>query len=532
MVHVRHTFASSKPSTNPYVGPRAFGNGDKLYGRNRELLELSDLLVAERIVVLHSPSGAGKTSLIQAEDGLLRELKRQRFRPLPPVRVNLQSLGKPALAGRYAYSIMESLESARGAKRQVSSEQLADMTLAQYLLHAQRVTPQDNRISDPLVLVLDQFEEVFTLDPTDAEGRLQFFSDLGDLLEDEPIWALFAMREDLLGELEAVSHLVPGDLAIRYRLGPLERSAAREAIMKPTERQQVTFTRDAANRILDNLCTILVQSPGGPPLPQPSPYVEGVILQTVLLKLWQKLDPVGKGRDRIEPHHLGNLLDHVDRALASHYHDCVEEAVRRSRVPERIIRDWFESQLITEQGWRNQTDRGPGGGGRRTERCLSALETMHIIRSETRLHRQWWELVHDRFLNPVRDDNRRWRRKRDLEIIPAAARSWADDRRPELLLPPDRIVAGAAWLVAHEQDAYPLEKDFIAESQKAAQANFAQGDSAHELLLTDEHLRLFERSLSAQYLRTRRLAYRLYLLTGLLTLVVLVLGGLLAWQLR
>ena len=531
MVQLRSTLALSKPSANPYVGPRAFGNKDKLYGRNRELLELSDLLVAERIVVLHSPSGAGKTSLIQAEDGLLRELKRQRFRPLPPVRVNLQSLGKPAVAGRYAYSIMESLESARG-KRQVSSEQLADMTLAQYLQHAHGLAPRDDRFNDPLVLVLDQFEEVFTLDPTDAAGRLQFFSDLGDLVDDEPIWTLLAMRGDLLGELEAVSHLVPGDLAIRYRLGLLERPAAREAITKPAERQyHVTFTREAADEILDNLCTVLVQSPGNPPLPQPSPYVEGVILQTVMLKLWEKLDPVRNGRKVIEPHDLGNLLDHVDRALASHYHDCVDDAVRRSRVPERVIRDWFENQVITEQGWRNQTDHGPGDGGRRTERCLSALEEMHIIRSETRLHRQWWELVHDRFLNPVRDDNRRWRRELDLEDIPRKARSWADDKRPDLLLPPERIVAGAAWLVAHQHDAYPNEKEFIAQSEKAAQEKMQELHVTHELDLTPEYLSLYQAQLSAQYLKTRRVTHRLYLLTGILASVVLALVGLLAWLL-
>ena len=36
------------------------------FGRDGELPELVDLLIAERIVLLFSPSGAGKTSLIQA----------------------------------------------------------------------------------------------------------------------------------------------------------------------------------------------------------------------------------------------------------------------------------------------------------------------------------------------------------------------------------------------------------------------------------------------------------------------------------
>jgi len=53
-------------SENPYVGPRAFRSGEKLPAREREQRELTDVLIAERVVLLHSPSGAGKTSVIQA----------------------------------------------------------------------------------------------------------------------------------------------------------------------------------------------------------------------------------------------------------------------------------------------------------------------------------------------------------------------------------------------------------------------------------------------------------------------------------
>jgi hypothetical protein len=56
--------ATVRAGLNPYVGPRAFQPGETLYGRDREVLELLDLVLAERIV-LHSPSGAGKTSLIR-----------------------------------------------------------------------------------------------------------------------------------------------------------------------------------------------------------------------------------------------------------------------------------------------------------------------------------------------------------------------------------------------------------------------------------------------------------------------------------
>ena len=529
MIQLKTTFSSSKPDTNPYVGPRAFGHKDKLYGRDRELLELTDLLVAERIVVLHSPSGAGKTSLIQANGGLMSELRRQRFRPLPPVRVNLRS-GRPAVAGRYVYSIMESLESARGAERAITSERLATLTLKEYLDLAHADPPDADDQVNPLVLILDQFEEIFTLDPTDVPGRRQFFADLGKLLAKEPLWVLFAMRDDLIGELATVSDLVPGDLSSRYRLGLLERHAALEAIVRPSESLRVTFTLEAADRILDNLCTVLVQTPGNPPLPHPSPYVEGVILQTVLLKLWQRMDPVRKERTTIDTGDLGDLLDHVDKALAGYYHDCVEEAVRRSRVPERVVRDWFEQQLITDAVWRNQTDTGPGPGSRRTERCLTALEGRHIIRSETRLGRLWWELVHDRFLRPVKDDNARWRRKRDLENIPTAAKAWADDKKPDNLLRPERIVRGVAWLQAHEDDAYPHEKEFIAESEKHAQATLEPSPTPSAVRLDPALVRAYEREISTQYLKARR-AYNLsWYVSLVLFIAVLVLVAVLLWS--
>lgn len=70
---------------NPYVGPRPFEPGETLYGREQEITELEDLWSAERIVLLHALSGAGKSSLLQA--GLLPRL-RTSFDIWGPTRVN------------------------------------------------------------------------------------------------------------------------------------------------------------------------------------------------------------------------------------------------------------------------------------------------------------------------------------------------------------------------------------------------------------------------------------------------------------
>jgi hypothetical protein len=70
---------------NPYVGPRPFQRGETLYGRNHELMNLLNLIIAERIVMFYSPSGAGKTSLLQAS--LFPRLEKKKFRlPASPMK--------------------------------------------------------------------------------------------------------------------------------------------------------------------------------------------------------------------------------------------------------------------------------------------------------------------------------------------------------------------------------------------------------------------------------------------------------------
>lgn len=68
---------------NPFVGPRPLETGERIDGREREITELYYLLSAERIVLLYSPSGAGKSSLIQA--GMVPLMRRSFdvWRPTP-----------------------------------------------------------------------------------------------------------------------------------------------------------------------------------------------------------------------------------------------------------------------------------------------------------------------------------------------------------------------------------------------------------------------------------------------------------------
>ncbi len=118
---------------NPYIGPRAFQDGETLYGRDRELSKLLNLLIAERIVLLYSPSGAGKTSLIQA--ALMPELREKGFRVLPVIRVGMEAppgLDLSETFNTYLFSTLLSLEEGLSPEWQIALEELARMDFDSY----------------------------------------------------------------------------------------------------------------------------------------------------------------------------------------------------------------------------------------------------------------------------------------------------------------------------------------------------------------------------------------------------------------
>jgi DNA-binding winged helix-turn-helix (wHTH) protein len=83
--------AGADPSRPPYVGPQPFppDRSNQFFGRDHDCNELITCLADEerRVVLLFSPSGAGKTSLINT--ALRTHLLEKNFRVLPVARVGL-----------------------------------------------------------------------------------------------------------------------------------------------------------------------------------------------------------------------------------------------------------------------------------------------------------------------------------------------------------------------------------------------------------------------------------------------------------
>jgi WD40 repeat protein len=458
---------------NPYVGPRAFRQGETLYGRDREVQKLLDLLIAERIVLLYSPSGAGKSSLINA--ALIPRLQAEDFRVLPAVRVNTEV--PPELVqqnghiNRYVLSALLSLEEGLPREQQKPLEELARMSVNDYLQQAlgrgaQTTAEQSQSQTTAEVLIFDQFEEIITIDPANTIDRVEFFKQLGDALRDRSRWALFAMREDFIATLDPYVRNLPTRLHNTFRLDLLGPESARTAMQKPARQVRVDFTDEAALKLTDDLRRVRVQRPDGTFAEQPGQHIEPVQLQVVCYRLWEQLP---REAIAIQVTDVASVGD-VDTVLANYYTDSVTTTAQATGVAERTIRDWFERELITAQGIRGQVLYGSEQSRQLGERAIRQLIDAHIVRAEERRGATWFELAHDRLIEPVRKSNAAWR-EAHLSPLQRQAELWEQqDRSDGLLLRGTALSEAELWAKDHAIALTEVERDFLAACRKARAA--------------------------------------------------------------
>jgi hypothetical protein len=214
------------------------------FGRPSEKVALANRIMANRLVVFYGRSGLGKTSLLNA--GVAPLLRDEGFFPIW-VRFNMPE--------------QDPIRSVFDAVQRSTAQQGVECipALTNSLWHYFKTTQlwRGDVLLTP-VLILDQFEEVFTL--LQAEQRDVLVAALGFLIRgvqppssdlcgtasmpaDDPpvrlsekppaVAVVIAIREDFLGSLEELSGRIPQVLDQRFRLMPLDRACARQAIEAP-----------------------------------------------------------------------------------------------------------------------------------------------------------------------------------------------------------------------------------------------------------------------------------------------------------
>ncbi len=485
---------------NPYVGPRPFTSAerDRFFGREQEANQLIPLIIAERLVLFYATSGAGKSSLINAR--LVPGLMERNFKVLTG-RVGGQLAEGTQADNIFIYNLLLSFErSERGSLPPADS--LAHVTLADYLANLDMEAPAETAPApaspgaegesarllvdapqtigglQPLALIIDQFEEIFTTNPGAWNQRAAFFQQISEAFQADPyLWIVFSLREDYLASLDPYAELLPGKLRARFYMQRMGYSAALEAVCRPVEKLR-PFEDAATEELVRSLSLINVgKDQNNNPIYRPGQFIEPVQLQVVCYQLWEDLRnrpgkfittddlfSLAKGKD---------LAQFISTALANYYVQSIHEVMSLyPDIRERRLRDWFSHELITETETRSSVRQGRTTTGASPNDLpnpvVRTLQDRFIVRAEIRGDNTWYELSHDRFVGPILQSNREWYDKnaRPVEI---AAKAWFDTGQdPARLLDGRQLQEALDALRDTPEDISDQAKGFIEASQKAA----------------------------------------------------------------
>ena len=286
MRNVADTLLDPYPGVAPFQDRRE----DQLlfFGRKDEKEALLNMVLAERLSLLYSRSGIGKTSLINAS--LLEELRSRGFFPVA-VRLTYD-----ADAGPIA-SVYRGVQTEAERTSVTISGERGNNSLWEYFYSVRFL--RDGLVLRP-ILIIDQFEELFTIIRThtsEGDGWEQaFIKQLADLVRprvpeevrsaampkletlsrDDPerqrilavlyegegpdVKVLLSIREDFFPELETLESRIPGIFRNSYRLRPLNREQAHRAIEEPSKCKEAlgddtfTFAPGVVEEILLKCC--------------------------------------------------------------------------------------------------------------------------------------------------------------------------------------------------------------------------------------------------------------------------------------
>jgi WD40 repeat protein len=444
---------------NPFVGPRPISAEEKIFGRNDEIRRLTHLFLAERIVLLHSPSGAGKSSLIAA--GFLPELADETdddFYVLPTVRLSLSGTSVQS-SSPFSREVVRSWDP-------TLTNGAASDSIERYLhLHAEK-----NADKRCICIVFDQFEECLSFLPGHDTAKKALFDDLERALANPNIWALFVVREDMLAPILDLGQILPTAFKQTFRLDFLSNENAREVIQETAQLGGYGFENEALDQLVTDLATINVQQPDGTFTSQAGEYVEPLHLQVACKHILETLPPATgtitesllkrKGEEGPRPE------TSVDEALAAYYRSELHQIVGNDSAIEQEVRFWIQENLIDVRGIRIPIRQEPNTTKGLDNRFIESLYAAYLVRKERRLNATYYELAHDRLIQPVLRENKDWF-DRNLGTIGKRCREYVKSGYDSRHLLDGRDLREAARQVRQKDAKFSkTELDFVEKSKR------------------------------------------------------------------
>jgi WD40 repeat protein len=432
------------PESHVYVGPRPFEQEDEsiFFGRDRETRDLLSLVIAHNLALVYAQSGAGKTSLINA--GLIPRLKEHQFKVFPVARVKgtiLANTKTDKISNIYVFNTLTNW-----VKDEYDAERLTKMKLVDFL-NEQELLQDEDGMPLPRAVIFDQFEEIFSSYQDRWKDREGFFEQVSDAMEADPLLrVVFVMREDFIAQLDPYADLLPDRLRTRFHIERLRREAALLAIKEPVKKDGRSFAEGVAEKLVDDLLKIKVETAPGKTADVTGEFIEAVQLQVVCQSLWQGLTPDEK---QITFKHLDKYAN-VEDVLYKFYEEAIRAAAEKAHIDEKDLRTLCGEVLITTMGTRGMVYQAPESTGGIPNSSIDVLESMHLIRAESRSGARWYELTHDRFIEPILSSNKKYNEERaEKERVEKERaekerleKEWAEKERAEKERRRSRIIKG------------------------------------------------------------------------------------------
>lgn len=400
---------------NPWMGLAPYTEGTTLYGRSEECSVLSEIIKNNIASIVFGKSGIGKSSLLSA--GISPLLRDENY---IPIRIRL--------VHNTDVSYVEQLK--RAIRENIICEDQLETSLPEFGLwdffHRHIFSSTNGDMCIP-VIILDQFEEIYTL--TDSEHKnsiIEFFSEVSFLLNDikpdvvveyekthctseagkeEPTNAkrlllkrsngntlryipennfrfVVCLREDKLYLLERNSVNIPSFKTNRYNLHALSPQSAIEVIMCP---RPDLFSNKEAMAIVDKIADVGEEG---------MRTIDPAILSLFLYKYFEKQGATN-----------------YDNIFAEYYRESTEGIKTKSIA-------FLENHLLTLGGYRNQIplDDAIESGVSRSD--IKKLLEKVILRTEKRKDIDYIEFSHDRLC----EEAKRSRDERNITLQKRAAR--------------------------------------------------------------------------------------------------------------
>ncbi|MBE9106580.1 hypothetical protein IQ229_17080, partial [Nostoc cf. edaphicum LEGE 07299] len=410
----------------PYQGLKAFEAEQKqfFFGRKQVVRKILAKLAQKPFVPIIGPSGSGKSSVVQA--GLIPELDDRVWQILPQIKPGFQPLQELRAVLKVFFP---------GAKKErllwelITKEPNPLPVILKHLTGAEK-----------FLLVVDQFEELFTVSVAEQKQRfIELLTQVGEIT-DSRLKVVITMRSDFLescSDYPSLNKLIENQLVLMPRITGVD---LKETITEPAKLQGHSVEEGLLLKILEDVG----KEPGYLPL-----------MEFALTRLWEKRDQQ-KHQLTLEQYEnfqglTGALNLHAENVYL--YEDYQQDCPTQKRNKQE--KDWIEQIFLrlvrTGEGEKDTRQRQAkaellaiAGNEQEQQQALNELLDEGLVKGRLLVAgkdeqgKAWIDLAHEALIESW-ERFREWRQKdRDLrrlsDRLADALREWLNKGENEKYL--------------------------------------------------------------------------------------------------